>query len=180
MKPSKSKQPTLGKRHRKLPTKSRRIRKYIQLGKIWWDHVLLTCAKLVFRDSTYLKTKQILISNGTNLSCIYDLAESMKRRLISKINKSPFFTIQMDELTDVASVSQQLVFVMYIHGQKIEEDFLFSQPPPKTSAKAGEVMQLYSLLLLIFWGEWNLTWIGVVWFECAQMENLQCCVEDPD
>lgn len=86
----------------------------------------------------------------------------------------------MDELTDVASVSQQLVFVMYIHGEKIEEDFLFSQPPPKTSAKAVEVMQLYSLLLLIFCGEWNLTWIGVVWFECAQMENLQCCVEDPD
>lgn len=58
--------------------------------------------------------------NDTIRSRTGDLTENMKRRSTLKIKKSPFFTIQMDESTDVASLSQLLIFVRYIHEKKIE------------------------------------------------------------
>lgn len=77
----------------------------------------------------------------------------MKRLLISKIKKSPFVEIQMDESTNVANLSQLLGFVRYIHKEKIEEYSQFFQPL-ETSAKAGDVMQLLSSIF----EERNLNW----------------------
>lgn len=58
--------------------------------------------------------------NDTIRSRIGDLTENMKRRSTLKIKKSLFFAIQMDESTDVANLSQLLIFVRYIHEKKIE------------------------------------------------------------
>lgn len=78
------------------------------------------------------------MSNDTIRSRIDNLDESMKRRLISEIKKSSFFA--MNESTDVANLCQLLVFLWYIHEQKIEEVFLFCQLL-ETSVKTGDVMQ---------------------------------------
>lgn len=58
--------------------------------------------------------------NDTIRSRTGDLTENMKRRSTLKIKKSLFFAIQMDESTDVANLSQLLIFVRYIHEKKIE------------------------------------------------------------
>lgn len=66
------------------------------------------------------------MSNDTILTCIDDLAVSMKQLLISKIRKSPYVAIQMNESTDISKLSQLSAFLIYIHEEKIDEDFLFA------------------------------------------------------
>ncbi|XP_067951794.1 protein FAM200C-like [Watersipora subatra] len=53
------------------------------------------------------------------------------------------FTIQLDESTDVANISQLMVFARYVNRETIEEEFLFCSPLPETTT-AADVMNLVS------------------------------------
>ena len=53
------------------------------------------------------------------------------------------FSIQVDESTDVASCSQLLIFVRYIHMEEVKEEFLHCKVL-KTSATAQDVMDSIS------------------------------------
>ena len=57
---------------------------------------------------------------------------------------SPYFAIQCDETTDVAQLSQLLVYVCYVGSTSIEEEMLFCRPL-KTTTKAEDVFQVVSL-----------------------------------
>ncbi|XP_067949419.1 zinc finger BED domain-containing protein 5-like [Watersipora subatra] len=60
-----------------------------------------------------------------------------------RIKSSPMFAIQLDESTDVASISQLMVFARYVHRETIEEEFLFCSPLTETTT-AADVMNLVS------------------------------------
>ena len=55
---------------------------------------------------------------------------------------SPYFAIQCDETTDVAQLSQLLVYVRYVGSTSIEEEMLFCRP---LKTKAEDVFQVVSL-----------------------------------
>ena len=56
------------------------------------------------------------------------MAQNIKDQVITKIKSSPYHAIHLDESTDVAKLSQLIVFVRYVDDQAIKDDFLFSCP----------------------------------------------------
>ena len=73
------------------------------------------------------------MSNGTIKSRIVDMSNNIKHQVIKKIQTSPMFAIQLDESTDVANLSQLMVFACYMNGPTIEEEFIFCKPLETTT-----------------------------------------------
>ena len=69
------------------------------------------------------------------------MSENIKSKVIPKINSSPVFALQLDETTNVANLSQLLVYIRYVADERINEEFLFCQPL-KTTSKAVDVFQM--------------------------------------
>ena len=51
----------------------------------------------------------------------------MKEKVISSINESTHFAIQLDETTDCSGDSQLMVYARYRGSDEIEEEMLFQQ-----------------------------------------------------
>ncbi|XP_068207496.1 protein FAM200C-like [Palaemon carinicauda] len=100
---------------------------------------------------------QISLSNNTIRSRINDMAESIKNQVVQKVRGSQFFSIQLDESTDVANLSQLLVFVRYTTEKGIAEELLFCNPL-QTTAKSQDVMDLIN----DFFEDTNITWESLV------------------
>ena len=114
---------------------------------------ILECARIVLNKDAINKLEQISMSNDTIKSRIVDISNNIKHQVITKILASPIFAIQLDESTDVANLSQLMVFARYINGKVIEEEFLFCKPL-ETTTKAEDVMAVVST----FFREMNLDW----------------------
>ncbi|XP_033960793.2 zinc finger BED domain-containing protein 5-like [Pseudochaenichthys georgianus] len=56
------------------------------------------------------------------------MAEDVKNTLIERIKSSSYYSIQLDETTDVADLANLMVYVRYEHDGAAQEDFLFCQP----------------------------------------------------
>ncbi|XP_003247960.1 zinc finger BED domain-containing protein 5-like [Acyrthosiphon pisum] len=64
-----------------------------------------------------------------------------------KLNKSPFFSLQCDETTDISQNSQLLFYCKFIDDKKFKEGILFSQTL-KTTTKAVDVFSVLSDFLI--------------------------------
>lgn len=97
--------------------------------------------------------KTIPLSNDTVSRRITDMAGNVKDQLIQIIQCSPFFAIQVDETTDVAGLSQLLVFVRGKFQDAIFEDILFCKPL-ETSTTGKDIFNMIDN----FFSENNLEW----------------------
>ncbi|XP_065675668.1 zinc finger BED domain-containing protein 5-like [Hydra vulgaris] len=52
---------------------------------------------------------------------ITDISSNIKENVINEIKESPYFSIHLDESTDVSSIAQLIVFCRYIHNNKFKE-----------------------------------------------------------
>ena len=111
----------------------------------------------MLREKASQTMKQISLSNDTIKSRIHDMSENIKSKVISKINSSPVFALQLDETTDVSNLSQLFVYIRYVVDDRISEEFLFCQPLEITS-KAADVFQL----LMDFFDKTELSWSKLV------------------
>lgn len=86
--------------------------------------------------------------------------------MVSKIMLALFFSLYLSETTDVANVSQLLVFSRYITNKGIEQEFLFCRHL-QTATKAADVMKLVT----DFFEETGLIWKleGVFTDDCPNM-----------
>ena len=99
--------------------------------------------KLILGETSAKKIQQVSLSNDTIKRRISLMATDIKQQVIAEIKSSPMFSIQVDESTDVASCSQLLVFVRYIHMEDVKEEFLYCKAL-ETSATAHDVMNSIS------------------------------------
>ncbi|XP_067930782.1 protein FAM200C-like [Watersipora subatra] len=104
---------------------------------------LLGCTKIILGDTAAQKIADLSLSDSTVKSRIDDMSADIKRQVIEKIKSSLMFAIQLDGSTDVASISQLMVFARYVHRKTIEEEFLFCSPLTETTT-AADVMSLVS------------------------------------
>lgn len=104
---------------------------------------MIDCAKLLLGEEAANKLKQIPLSNNTIKDRVGSMSDDIKQQVVEKVKASPFFAIQLDESTDVSSISQLMVFVRYLEGNSIQDDLLFCRPLA-TTTKAGDVMDLIS------------------------------------
>ncbi|XP_067942942.1 protein FAM200C-like [Watersipora subatra] len=118
---------------------------------------LLECTKIILGDTAVQKIADLFFSDSTVKSRIDDMSAEIKRQVIEKIKSSPMFAIQLDEPTDVASISQLMVFARYVHRETIEEEFLFCSALTETTT-AADVMNLVS----DFFRKEHLDWAKVI------------------
>ena len=85
------------------------------------------------------------------------MAQDLKKQVIEKLKKSPFFSLQCDETTDISKHSQLLFYCRYIDGKRFVEEILFSQTL-QTTTKSEDVFSA----LCNFLTANNLPWENVV------------------
>ena len=71
------------------------------------------------------------------------MSTDVKQQVMHEIKSSPMFSLQLDESVDVASCSQLLVFIRYVHMEDVKEKFLYCNIV-KTTATAQDVVDSYS------------------------------------
>ncbi|XP_076059497.1 protein FAM200C-like [Oratosquilla oratoria] len=85
------------------------------------------------------KLSQIPLSNDTISSRIDDMSNDILAQVIADPISSPAkFSLQLNETTNVSSLSQLAVFVRYVKDDIIKEEFLFCKPLT-TTTKAADV-----------------------------------------
>lgn len=104
---------------------------------------IIKAAKLLLDQKSVDKLAQISLSNDTIHNRISEMSEDIKIQVIKNIRNSPYFSIQLDESTDISNISQLLVYARYIHDNKTQEEFLFCKPLTCTT-KAIDVMKIFS------------------------------------
>ncbi|XP_067936785.1 protein FAM200C-like [Watersipora subatra] len=104
---------------------------------------VLECTKIILGNTAAQKIADLSLSDSTVKSRIDDMSADIKRQVTEKIRSSPMIVIQLDESTDVASISQLMMFARYVHRKTIKEEFLFCSPLTETTT-AADVMNLVS------------------------------------
>ena len=114
----------------------------------------LKMANIMLGKAAENKLSQIPISNDAISNIIDKMSDDILAQIVSDLFSSPAkFGLQLDETTDVASLSQIAVFVRYVKEDVIKEDFIFCQPLT-TSTKAIDVTKLVDNLFR----DNNLSW----------------------
>ncbi|GBM07456.1 Zinc finger BED domain-containing protein 5 [Araneus ventricosus] len=80
------------------------------------------------------KSKNIPLSNSTVSQRIKDMSIDTEAAINERIKKSPFFSIQVDESTDVSDLSILLVIARYFNVNELEENLLLCYPLTKRCA----------------------------------------------
>ena len=68
-------------------------------------------------------------------------------QVVSAPKSSPVYSLQLDESTDVASCSQLLVYVRYLDGEAMKEEYLFSEPLA-TTTRGEDVFRMLEAFLI--------------------------------
>uniref|UniRef100_A0A671URU5 DUF4371 domain-containing protein n=1 Tax=Sparus aurata TaxID=8175 RepID=A0A671URU5_SPAAU len=65
------------------------------------------------------------------------MAESVEDQLVTRLRQSQFFSLQLDESTDIGNEANLLCFVRYIYAGGVHDDFLFCRSlPTNTTGEA--------------------------------------------
>ncbi|XP_072378039.1 zinc finger BED domain-containing protein 5-like [Diabrotica undecimpunctata] len=118
---------------------------------------MVTC---MLGEASAKKLELISLSNNTVQRRIDSMASNVKNKVINHVKSSDFFSIQLDESTDVTNYAQLMVYVRYIRENKtIKEDYLFCEPL-STRTTADEIFNK----LDEFFAENGLDWMNCVGF----------------
>lgn len=95
---------------------------------------MLETARIILGHDAANKLQQVPLSNNIIRNRIVDISGDILDQIITDIKNSPLkVSLQLDESTDVECCAQLIVFVRYIKGKAIEEDFLFCKPLTTTT-----------------------------------------------
>ena len=78
------------------------------IGETLLKPCILESVKLVLGEKAFQTMKQISLSNDTIKSRILEMSDNIKSKVLSKIDSSPVFALQLDESTDISNLSQLL------------------------------------------------------------------------
>ena len=75
------------------------------IGETLLKPCILKSVKLVLGEKASQTMKQISLSNDTIKSRIHEMSDNIKSKVLSKIDSSPVFALQLDESTDISNLS---------------------------------------------------------------------------
>lgn len=104
------------------------------------EEVILPAAKIIssalFDEKCTNKINDIPLSNTTVKRRIDEMSENVKEAVITMLKQSEYFSLQLDESTDIAGQANLLAFVRFEFNGNIEEEMLFCQSlPTKTTGE---------------------------------------------
>ena len=79
--------------------------------------------KTMFEAEARQKIEQIPLSNDTIFKRIRDMSADTQGTVISLIQQSKMFTIQVDKSTDISGKAQLIAFIGFVNNGKISEKF---------------------------------------------------------
>ncbi|KAL1229372.1 Zinc finger BED domain-containing protein [Trichinella spiralis] len=99
----------------------------------------------VLFGGTYLKEIELIpLSNDTAARRIEDMAKWVEDQLISRVKGSKFFSLQLDESTDIQGLFQLIEFNRFVWNSQPHEDILFCEPIIQgTSEEIFETLDAY-------------------------------------
>ena len=71
---------------------------------------IIKAAELILDQKSVDKLSQISLSNDTIKNRIDEMSEDIKLQVIKNIRNSPYFSLQLDESTDISHISQLLCY----------------------------------------------------------------------
>ena len=99
------------------------------------------------------KLDAVSLSNNTVKRSIVDMCNNVLQQIVHQVKKSPFYSIQLDESTDIAGLPQLSVFIRYVNNATISKDFLFCKAL-KLHTKGEDIFQC----LNSFFSEYSIPW----------------------
>ncbi|XP_077187017.1 SCAN domain-containing protein 3-like isoform X2 [Paroedura picta] len=83
---------------------------------------------------------QVPLSASTVSRRIEEIAEDIEAQLLERVNKSPWYALQVDEYTDVVQKAMLLAYVRYLYQEDVHEDMLCALSLP-TNTTAAELFK---------------------------------------
>ena len=112
------------------------------IGKTLLKPCALVMANLVCGPEEAKKLSSVPLCNNTIKRRIDDMSKDIVAQVTQELRESRcHFSLQLDESTDVVSCSQLLIFVRYLTGFAVKEEFLFCFPL-KATTKSEDIMNI--------------------------------------
>ena len=122
--------------------------------------VMKEVVKVMIGHTESEKLNSISLSDNTVKRRIEDISSDVFNQIVKQVKASPFYAIQLDESTDVASHPQLSVFIRYVNNEEISEDMLFCKALP-LHTKGEDIFQC----LDTFFNEH-----AIPWDKCIKVE----------
>lgn len=113
------------------------------------EQLLIGCIKDVCQEMlgecAATKVSRVPLSNDTIARRISDIANDMEEQLIHQIKLTNWFSLQLDESTDIANLAILLVYIRFEHDGDLKEEYLcsISLPTNTTSAEVFKALNGY-------------------------------------
>ena len=82
-------------------------------------------AKIMIGERENNKLDSVSRSALTAKRRILDMSHDILEQIVSQVNTSPFYAIQLNESTDIAGLPQLSLFIRYISNGEVLEELLF-------------------------------------------------------
>ena len=102
--------------------------------------VMKEFVKIMIGEKESKKLNAISLSNSTVKTRITDMSDDVLEQILTHVKASPFYSIQLDESTDIADLPQLSVFIRYINNGAVSEDLLFCKAL-KLHTKGEDIFQ---------------------------------------
>ncbi len=97
------------------------------------------CMEVLGKPAT-MKVARVPLSGDTITQRIHDMAHDVEDQLIGQIKLAKYFSLQLDESTDIANLAILMVYVRFEHEGDLKEEFFFSVSLP-TKTISSEVFR---------------------------------------
>ena len=109
------------------------------------ENLIMPCTKDIVRlligEDAVKKISGLPVSDNTIQRRIQAMSENIETQLVTQMMQSPMLAIALDESTDVASLSQLVVWVRYIHDDDFKDDLMLCKPLELTT-KGADVFKM--------------------------------------
>ena len=95
------------------------------------------CREII--EAAASKLKLVSLSNDTIKRQIVEMSDDIECQLLERIKSSPYYSIQLDESTNISNAALLLVFVKYCADGNIHDNLLFCKELP-TRMTADEII----------------------------------------
>ncbi|XP_078503253.1 zinc finger BED domain-containing protein 5-like [Lissotriton helveticus] len=113
--------------------------------------------RAMFGPEFEMEVNKIPLTDNTIGRCIQDMSANIKLQMKDIFQDDMIFTLQLDESKDVSGLAQLLVFIRFIHTDRIIEQFLCCLELPLRT-RGGDIFKT----LDCFMKENNLRWLNCV------------------